>query len=102
MNRIRFSRPGSQPAENTSHASETKPAIEQRHPPSEAPTHAANLVVSTPREDREVIEHVQARLLAEPGNPGNKRDPDYFSRRIATLVSEHFELTSRVVSDRER
>ena len=102
MNRLRFSRPGGQPAEPVAPASNPRAGSESRAAaPEQAPLNLAHIAAIS-REDREVIEHVQSRLLAEPSNPNVKRDADYFQRRIATLVQEYVELTGRVISDRER
>jgi pilus assembly protein CpaF len=98
MNRIRFSRPSGQPAEQA-------PAVglfEARQPVAEPAAGPVNQVASASKEDREVIEHVQSRLLAEPSLPNGQREPDYYPRRIAELVAEYVELSGRVVSDRER
>jgi pilus assembly protein CpaF len=54
------------------------------------------------REERELIEQVQARLLSEPEPLGARQDPEYFLRRIASLVVEELDQTGRVISDRER
>jgi pilus assembly protein CpaF len=54
------------------------------------------------REERELIEQVQARLLSEPEPLGDRQDPEYFLRRIASLVIEELDQTGRVISDRER
>ncbi len=59
-------------------------------------------VVKISREDRELIEQVQARLLSENEGPTNRQDPDYYARRIATLITEQIERSGRVVPDRER
>jgi pilus assembly protein CpaF len=79
-----------------------RPSPEPRpHAPEHASTSVAN-VFAISREDREVIEHVQSRLLAEPNLPNVKRDADYFQRRISALVQEYVDLSGRVISDRER
>jgi pilus assembly protein CpaF len=98
MNRIRFSRPAGQPADTTPQPS----ALESRPVVPEPAVGIINHITGASKEDRDLIEHVQSRLLAEPSTPNVKREPDYFTRRIATLVTEHLELTGRVVSDRER
>jgi pilus assembly protein CpaF len=100
MNRIRFTRPNGQATESPDPAIEARPAIEPRQPdPAVAagPNHGPSS-----REEREIIEHVQSRLLAEPSMPNVKRDADYFTRRITALVQEFVELSGRVISDRER
>src|SRR5689334_13143268 len=98
MNRIRFSKAPSTTAEPATPASPYEARQSAPEPAAIAPNQAA----PASKEDREVIEHVQSRLLAEPSNPNGKREADYFVRRIATLVAEHLEFTGRVVSDRER
>jgi pilus assembly protein CpaF len=100
MNRIRFTRPNGQASESPDPAIEARPAIEPRQPEPAAaagPHHGPSS-----REEREIIEHVQSRLLAEPSMPNVKRDADYFTRRITALVQEFVELSGRVISDRER
>jgi pilus assembly protein CpaF len=54
------------------------------------------------REERELIEQVQARLLSEPEPLGARQDPEYFLHRIAVLVVEELDQLGRVISDRER
>ena len=54
------------------------------------------------RDDRELIDRVQKRLVAEPESAAARRDPEYVQRRIIALVNEQLELLDRVVSDRER
>src|SRR3954452_6790075 len=98
MNRIRFSKasaPTVEPAASTNSFDARQPVPE---PAAVNPSQAAQ----ASKEDRDVIEHVQSRLLAEPSNPTTKREADYYVRRIATLVTEHLEFSGRVVSDRER
>jgi pilus assembly protein CpaF len=100
MNRIRFSRLGATPAE-------TQPTPEARSA-SEHRTATPDLAAAAPtsanlsREDRELIEQVQSRLLSESTIGGANRDPDHYARRIAMLVTEQLEITGRVISDRER
>lgn len=55
-----------------------------------------------PREDRELIERVQKRLVAEPEPVGARKDQEYLQKRIAAIVNEQIELMDRIVSDRER
>lgn len=98
MNRIRFSKPAGQVAEPVSSAVPS----EARQPAAEPAASATSHVATASKDDRDVIEHVQMRLLAEPSSPNGKKEPDYYVRRIAALVSEHLELSGRVVSDRER
>jgi pilus assembly protein CpaF len=54
------------------------------------------------REDREVIDQVQARLVSESDLGGAQREPEFYARRIAQLVTEHLDRTGRVLPDRER
>lgn len=99
MTRLRFNKNIGQPA---------APAPEQ--PASGAPAWSApqeevalaKSGLSLSREDRDLIERVQNRLVSEPEPSSAKRDPDYFPRRIAALVIEQLELAERVVSERER
>src|SRR6266511_337324 len=100
MNRIRFSRLGGTPAETPS-ATESRAAAESRAPAIEQPAGpSANAPIS--REDRELIEQVQTRLLSESTSVNTQQDPTHYSRRIAQLVTEQLEITGRVISDRER
>src|SRR5215207_5024531 len=99
MNRIRFSKASGAAAEP---AAPPAGSFEARQPTPEPVATNPSQAVTASKEDRDVIEHVQSRLLAEPSNPTGKREADYYVRRIATLVSEHLEFTGRVVSDRER
>src|SRR6266498_1003951 len=100
MNRIRFSRLGGTPAEAPS-ATESRAAAESRAPAIEQPAGpSANAPIS--REDRELIEQVQTRLLSESTSVNTQQDPTHYSRRIAQLVTEQLEITGRVISDRER
>src|SRR6185503_12083793 len=98
MNRIRFSKAPGATAEPAAPAG----PFEARQPAPELAAISPSQAAIASKEDRDVIEHVQSRLLAEPSNPTGKREADYFIRRIATLVAEHLEFTGRVVSDRER
>jgi pilus assembly protein CpaF len=54
--------------------------------------------------DNEFIQAVQQQLLQEPDPPRAKveAEPDYFQRRIATIVNEIIERSDRVVTERER
>ena len=96
MNRIRFSRP----AEPKPAPAEPSAPAETRQPSAEAQPALASGIVS--REDRELIEQVQSRLLSESTALNAGRESDYLHRRIATLVGEQLDLTGRVISDRER
>jgi pilus assembly protein CpaF len=101
MNRIRIGRPANSHTDAPAPSAEARPSPEPRAPEHHASTSVAN-VFAISREDREVIEHVQSRLLAEPSLPNVKRDADYFQRRILALVQEYVDLSGRVISDRER
>jgi pilus assembly protein CpaF len=61
-----------------------------------------NTAAAATREERDLIEQVQASLLSEPEPLGARQDPEYFLRRIAAIVAELLEQTGRVISDRER
>ncbi|OAN45801.1 type II secretion system protein E [Chloroflexus islandicus] len=96
MARLRFSRP-----ESTNLPEPVAPApAPQPEAPSPAPRAPTPLVAA--REDRELVAAVQAKLLAEPEPTSARRDPDYFPRRIAALVTEQLEGSGRIVSERER
>ncbi len=96
MARLRFSRP-----ESTNLPEPVAPApAPQPEAPSPASRATTPLVAS--REDRELVAAVQAKLLAEPEPTSARRDPDYFPRRIAALVTEQLEGSGRIVSERER
>jgi hypothetical protein len=69
MNRIRFSKPAGQVAEPVS---PTAPS-EARQPAAEPAASATSHVATASKDDRDVIEHVQMRLLAEPSNPNGKK-----------------------------
>ncbi len=103
MNRIRFSRPNAGPTDPKPPTSEARPAADPRITPAEAAAQSVALANSnTSREDRELIEQVQSRLLTESTTYGPNRDAEYLHRRIATIVSEQIEQSGRVISDRER
>ncbi len=96
MARLRFSRP-----ESTNLPEPVAPApAPQPEAPSLGPRTTAPLVAA--REDRELVAAVQAKLLAEPEPTSARRDPDYFPRRIAVLVTEQLDGSGRIVSERER
>jgi pilus assembly protein CpaF len=101
MPRLRFSKP----EPTATREREAAPGVAAAEPTTTA------LMVANPaavdfsglsRDDRELITQVQARLVAEPEPSGARRDPEYFPRRIATLVTEQIEAGGRVVSERER
>jgi pilus assembly protein CpaF len=97
MPRLRFSRP------------EGGPASEREAPAAEIATNAlagrqisASDYASSSNEDRDLIAKVQARLVSEPDNANTRRDPEYWPRRIATLVTEQIEASGRAVTERDR
>jgi pilus assembly protein CpaF len=98
MNRIRFSKAPGAIVEPTAPAG----PLEAGQPAPEPAAISQSQAAIASKEDRDVIEHVQSRLLAEPSVPTGKREADYYVRRIATLVIEYLEFSGRVVSDRER
>ncbi|NJN19293.1 MAG: CpaF family protein [Oscillochloris sp.] len=101
MPRLRFTRP--------------EPTVREREPTTstitEAPSNSQALMVrpfgmsdyvSSSREDRELIAKVQSRLVSEPEPANARREPDYWPRRISSLVAEQLDADGRVVSERER
>jgi pilus assembly protein CpaF len=96
MPRLRFTRPGSQPGTNGAFGDE--PRFQQ--PASPPPVVAT--AASASREERELIDQVQTRLLSEPEPLNALQDPEYFMRRIAALVADQLDQAGRVISDRER
>src|SRR5690349_8239852 len=99
MNRIRFSRLGGTPADPAA-AAENRATPEARTPVVEPTGPAANAPLS--REDRDLIEQVQNRLLSESTIANANQDQGHYTRRIAQLVTEQLEISGRVISDRER
>ena len=94
MTRLRFTRTSTPPQSGTPVGG----ATEARITPVEEPAgHAA-----AARDDRDLIDRVQKRLVAEPESVAARRDPEYVQRRIIALVNEQLELLDRIVSDRER
>src|SRR5262245_62155471 len=100
MPRFRFAKTGAQP-DATSPLGHERPVVEPWQQPPAAPP-AVLSFASISQEDRDLIEQVQTRLLAEPEPASARQDPTYFARRIATLVAEQLQIAGRVVSDRER
>ncbi|HNP87332.1 MAG TPA: CpaF family protein [Kouleothrix sp.] len=98
MNRIRFTRPAASPNETKPVVADAPVMVEPKPAPAEPPVPSGGIS----REDRELIEQVQSRLLSESNAVNNGRDPEYLNRRIATLVNEQLEMSGRVVSERER
>ncbi|MCS6887846.1 MAG: CpaF family protein [Chloroflexus sp.] len=96
MARLRFSRPES--------TNLREPVMPLPAPQPESPPPASRPVtpLAASREDRELVAAVQTKLLAEPEPTSARRDPDYFPRRIAALVTEQLEGSGRIVSERER
>ncbi|MFV9506972.1 MAG: CpaF family protein [Oscillochloridaceae bacterium umkhey_bin13] len=76
-------------------------SVAQRQP--DLPATPAALVPLS-RDDHELIQAVQQRLLSEPDPPRGRVDaePDYFQRRIATIVGEILDQSERVIPERER
>ncbi len=103
MIRFRFSRSG---ASNAHQAPNATPVDEPR-PPIEPvrPVVARSSVPPTAhdadRDERDLIEVVQSKLIDETDTSG-RREPEYYARRIAELVTEHLDRSGRVVSERER
>jgi pilus assembly protein CpaF len=98
MPRLRFSRPG---AANSEAPEEPRfSAGPQAPPPPPAPPPAPTLTTAV-GDDRELIEQVQARLLSDD-NLASRKDPEYYTRRIAELVADQIDVTGRAVSERER
>jgi pilus assembly protein CpaF len=104
MPRIRFARPEPDHAHErgNGHAPSAEPATVSQNLPVPLRPISASDYTASPREDRELIAQVQSRLVAEPEPAGARRDPDYWARRIAVLVSEQLEASGRVASERER
>ncbi len=103
MNRFRFSRSG---ASNAHQAPDAIPVDEPRPPIEPVRPVAARSPVSPPahdadRDERDLIEVVQSKLIDETDTSG-RREPEYYARRIAELVTEHLDRSGRVVSERER
>ncbi len=103
MNRFRFSRSGANNAQQTPNAS----PFDDPHPPIEPVRPAAARSPVSPsahddhRDERDLIEAVQSQLINETDTSG-RREPEYYARRIADLVTEHLDKSGRVVPDRER
>jgi pilus assembly protein CpaF len=99
MPRLRFSRPET----TATREREAAPGVAEPNSTALIAPNGASIDFSgLTREDRELITQVQTRLVAEPEPSSARRDPDYFPRRIATLVAEQIEASGRVVSERER
>jgi pilus assembly protein CpaF len=102
MPRLRFTRPASpQSAAGGPYADDPR-AADAPHYASAAQPPVVNTAGAASREERDLIEQVQTRLLGEPEPLGARQDPEYFLRRIAAIVAEQLEQTGRVISDRER
>jgi pilus assembly protein CpaF len=103
MPRLRFTRPNSpQGPASSPYADEPRIADDPRFAAAAPPPPVVNTAAAASREERELIEQVQTRLLSEPEPSGSRQDPEYFLRRIAAIVAELLEQTGRVISDRER
>ena len=99
MTRLRFSRSTTaQPAAGAPFPNTAEP----RTGPAAAPDESFVGFHGASREDRDIIDRVQKRLVSEPESATARRDPDYLPRRIALMVNEQLELQDRIVSDRER
>jgi pilus assembly protein CpaF len=102
MPRLRFTRPTNPPGSaggaytDDSRHGDAPPYSAAAQPP------MVNTAAAATREERDLIEQVQTRLLSEPEPLGARQDPEYFLRRIAAIVAELLEQTGRVISDRER
>jgi pilus assembly protein CpaF len=105
MPRLRVSRPGAReyepPVEPQYTAEPRGTAWQQPEPAPVAPPVTAG-VPTLSREDRELIEQVQLHLVGESDTGKNRKDPEFYARRIAQLVTEQLEKSGRVLPDRER
>jgi pilus assembly protein CpaF len=104
MPRIRFTRPEPESVRErgNGHATGAEVPAPTQNLPVPLRSISASDYTASPREDRELIAQVQNRLVAEPEPANARRDPEYWARRIATLVSEQLEASGRVASERER
>jgi pilus assembly protein CpaF len=102
MPRLRVTRPGGKEyephAEPYSSAETSTSWSVPEPPPAPAPSAAPPIA----REDRELIEIVQSRLVSESDSVAARKDPEYYARRIGQLVTEQLEKAGRVLPDRER
>jgi hypothetical protein len=102
MPRLRFTRPTNpQGSAGGPIADEPRIADESRIAAA-PPPQIVNTAAAATREERDLIEQVQTRLLSEPEPLGARQEPEYFLRRIAAIVADLLEQTGRVKSDRER
>jgi pilus assembly protein CpaF len=102
MPRLRFTRPASSPGSGGGHYTDDPRSADAPHYQPAAQPPVVNTAATATREERDLIEQVQAHLLSEPEPLGARQDPEYFLRRIAAIVAEQLEQTGRVLSDRER
>ncbi|ABU60186.1 CpaF family protein [Roseiflexus castenholzii] len=103
MNRFRFSRSGANNAQQSANASpfdDLRSPVESVRPVAPRSPVPPSLHDDT-RDERDLIEAVQSQLINETDTSG-RREPEYYARRIAELVTEHLEQSGRVVSERER
>jgi pilus assembly protein CpaF len=102
MPRLRFNRQGGKEHEPPSEpfAADPRAATFQAEPAPPPPAPVALPVMS--REDRELIELVQARLVSEADSAAARKDPEFYARRIGQLLTEQLERSGRVMPDRER
>jgi len=106
MPRLRVSRPGVREYEPQPDPARAEPRSEPRpatwqQPEASAPPPASGAPVMS-REDRELIETVQKHLVGESDTGKNRKDPEFYARRIGQLVTEQLEKAGRVLPDRER
>jgi pilus assembly protein CpaF len=102
MPRLRFSRSGSQTGSTNNTFADEPRAQEDLRLQQPAPAPVITTAAAASREERELIEQVQTRLLTEPEPLGARQDPEYFLHRIAALVTDELDQLGRVISDRER
>lgn len=103
MNRFRFSRSGAasgnQAPQSSPFGEPQKPAEPLRPAAPRSATALASDDIN--RDERDLIEAVQAQLINETDTTG-RREPEYYAHRIADLVTEQIEKSGRVVPERER
>jgi pilus assembly protein CpaF len=69
-----------------------------------APPAAPSVSLTVKPEEREFIQIIQTRLLAEPDPPRSRleSEPNYFLNRVAAIVGDVVEEMGRIVSEREK
>ncbi len=117
MPRLRFTKTGRETSSTDAFAEDVRPdPMPHAHEPAHATPVAPAPVVPVPaapplnigattiisREDRELIEQVQNRLLSESDTMAGRQDPEFFAKRISMLIAEQIEKSGRIVPDRER